>query len=321
MYFVYSMSTTCWQPPGPSTVIVSSADYLPRSLQIVTPKLWSNHPTSSNLFNQEEYKAKDKTHGFISLTMTRALRKNARKRLQEAGIDCGSSGSGGKGIERGSVYLNEVILNMQPCDIVLNCPAIANVLKVAVIKHISMPPSEVKRANISQTSQMPTVKTALSNRMPYITSGNLPLLYVNATNLRLFAPSYCRSDTKTAGVHYNLCLLQVASVCLVPQADNPLPRVITNKDVFRRAVHAGIIHQAGSEVEDRQYQLDVCGLSLSTGTLIQHHTHLLCHNQQWPKIYCRSGNICEVLIFARSTNLQIQESRENYYYNNATIEK
>ena len=39
---------------------------------------------------------------------------------------------------------------------------------------------------------------------------------------------------------------------------------------------------------------------------------------------CRSGNIREVLIFAnfaRRTNSRIQDSRENYYYNNASKEK
>ena len=34
--------------------------------------------------------------------------------------------------------------------------------------------------------------------------------------------------------------------------------------------------------------------------------------------YCRSGDIHEVLIFARRTNSRIQESPKNYYYNNAS---
>ena len=40
--------------------------------------------------------------------------------------------------------------------------------------------------------------------------------------------------------------------------------------------------------------------------------------------YCRSGNVREVLIFAnfaRTTNPQIEESRENYFYNSATKKK
>ena len=41
-------------------------------------------------------------------------------------------------------------------------------------------------------------------------------------------------------------------------------------------------------------------------------------------IYCRSGNIREVLIFvdfARKTNSRIQKSRKNNFYNGATREK
>ena len=35
-------------------------------------------------------------------------------------------------------------------------------------------------------------------------------------------------------------------------------------------------------------------------------------------IYCRSGNIREVLIFAKWTNSRIQKFCTNYYYNSAT---
>ena len=36
-------------------------------------------------------------------------------------------------------------------------------------------------------------------------------------------------------------------------------------------------------------------------------------------IYCRSGNICEVLIFVRRTNLRIKESRKKYYYDSDAL--
>ena len=38
-------------------------------------------------------------------------------------------------------------------------------------------------------------------------------------------------------------------------------------------------------------------------------------------VYCRAGNIREVLIFASTTNLLIQECHENYYYNSSTKKK
>ena len=54
-------------------------------------------------------------------------------------------------------------------------------------------------------------------------------------------------------------------------------------------------------------------------------TRIFCISARIPlsnfKLYCRSGNIREVLIFEnfeRRRNSRIQESRENYFYNSAT---
>ena len=63
-------------------------------------------------------------------------------------------------------------------------------------------------------------------------------------------------------------VLQVGVVTLAPQADNPLPRVVIHKDLYHRALKAGITNHPGSDVEDRQYQLDIAGLSLATGRCI-----------------------------------------------------
>ena len=61
------------------------------------------------------------------------------------------------------------------------------------------------------------------------------------------------------GAH-NVILIQVLSVTLTSQADNPLPRLVLNKDMYRKAVNAGLTNQPGSEMEDRQYQLDITGV-------------------------------------------------------------
>ena len=60
-------------------------------------------------------------------------------------------------------------------------------------------------------------------------------------------------------------MLQIESFSLVPVADNPLPRVVVEKEVYREALRAGVTSQTGSEVEDRQYQMDINGLGLSSG--------------------------------------------------------
>ena len=50
-----------------------------------------------------------------------------------------------------------------------------------------------------------------------------------------------------------------------PQADNPLPRYPIRKDLWQRAVQLGVTSQPGSALLDRQYQIDLSGLSVSTG--------------------------------------------------------
>ena len=60
-------------------------------------------------------------------------------------------------------------------------------------------------------------------------------------------------------------MFQIGDVSLVPQADNPLPRMVLDVECFNRAVKKGKLAVPGSEVEDRQYQLDLSGINLSTG--------------------------------------------------------
>ncbi|KAJ8868198.1 hypothetical protein PR048_032007 [Dryococelus australis] len=48
-------------------------------------------------------------------------------------------------------------------------------------------------------------------------------------------------------------------------ADNPVGRLVVRPDIYQHAERAQLLSVPGSEVEDRQYQLDIGGLSLHTG--------------------------------------------------------
>lgn len=50
------------------------------------------------------------------------------------------------------------------------------------------------------------------------------------------------------------------------QADNPLGRIVVRSDIYHMAEQTRMLCVPGSEVEDRQYQLDVKGFSGNTGT-------------------------------------------------------
>lgn len=50
------------------------------------------------------------------------------------------------------------------------------------------------------------------------------------------------------------------------QADNPLGRIVVRSDIYHMAEQTRMLCVPGSEVEDRQYQLDIKGFSVNTGT-------------------------------------------------------
>lgn len=198
-----------------------------------------------NLFHTEEQKPRD--HGFLNLTFTSAKRKSVKQKLKKASIEGMLDLDKGTGLnfrDDGASYLNEVCLNVEPCDVVLNCPVLGSVLDVfSVGVHSSLPPTQ----------------DSPPSPLPFITSSTLPLIYMSAANFRVFLP--------TCGPvkGHDLCVMQVNAINLQPQADNPLSRIIEDKEIYKLASQAGLLHQPGSQVEDRQYQLDICALSVASG--------------------------------------------------------
>lgn len=60
---------------------------------------------------------------------------------------------------------------------------------------------------------------------------------------------------------------QVQSVNITPHVDNPLPRYAVDKELFQRAVHLGITMESGAALADKQFQVDIKGLSITSGKL------------------------------------------------------
>ena len=95
---------------------------------------------------------------------------------------------------------------------------------------------------------------------------SLPLLYFKSKTLRLFLP-HVKDESKTNEQieSVDLVMVEIDEVNLSSQVENPLPRVIVRQDIYNMAEQARITQIPGSAVEDRQYQLDVTNLSVSTG--------------------------------------------------------
>ena len=215
------------------------------------------------------------------------------------------------------MYLNELCVNVQPCDVILNCPVLAQVLDVLLS-------GTDRLASVRSSLAVPTANnSAPATHLPLLTASALPLLYINTSRMRLFVPRINSSDVTSqitqsrhaAGVidsvlqhdasadettrqphtrqpharqpharpqgatraaYYDVIreskqprddvlVFELLGLSLLPQADNPLPRLVVDGDIYRRAMQAGLTSHPGADVEDRQYQLDVVGWSLSTG--------------------------------------------------------
>ncbi|XP_048385088.1 intermembrane lipid transfer protein VPS13B-like isoform X2 [Stegostoma tigrinum] len=193
-------------------------------------------------------------HGFLSLTYTKAVTRNVRHKLTSRPERVSRSlHRVAEGIVDSSPqYLHEILLSAQPFDVVLSFPLIHSVAKIFQAKLPKKP--KTKRKSTGQPM-----------RAYGLTSRELPLIYINTSVVRVFFPKGEEQYKKGAvQMKEDTLVLKIGSVCMAPQADNPLGRTVLRKDIYQRALNLGILRDPGSEVEDRQYQIDLQSITIGT---------------------------------------------------------
>nr|XP_014343547.1 PREDICTED: vacuolar protein sorting-associated protein 13B [Latimeria chalumnae] len=194
-------------------------------------------------------------HGFLSLTYTKAVTKNVRHKLTSRPERSSRSlHRFSEGLADGSPqFLHEILLSAQPFDIVLYFPLLNT---VASIFQAKLPK---KQMETRKSSGQPM-------RTHTLTSRCLPLVYINTSVIRIFFPKAEEKQHQSGSqlTKEDTLVLKLGSVCMAPQADNPLTRIVLRKDIYQRAVNLGILRDPGSEVEDRQYQLDLQSINIGT---------------------------------------------------------
>ncbi|XP_015213385.2 intermembrane lipid transfer protein VPS13B isoform X1 [Lepisosteus oculatus] len=240
-------------------VLLSCTDKLNRHTMLVRP-VSKQDPFShfSGFFPPTAAKVLEvshQQHGFLSITYTQAVTKNVRHKLtsrQERGMRGPPKLS--EGLADGSPqYLREILLAAQPFDVVLSCPLLA---AVAGVFQVKLP----KRQGDKGKSAGQPMRTHT------LTSHSLPLIYINTSVIRVFFPSAQEQEPLTE-CHLkkeDTLVLKIGSVSMAPQADNPLSRTALRKDIYQRASNLGILRDPGSEVEDRQYQVDLQSINIGT---------------------------------------------------------
>lgn len=257
---------------------MTSHGEISRDTQIMASKLWlsdsQSSPAVSHFTATEPHQ--NVTHGFLNITLTRALCKNVKRKLRKMNVELAGMPETEVLDSNFELYfhkfISEVCLNIDPCDFVFNLPAVVTVLDCFDVNEASKKTS-TKSSGIHQMLHLEKELTSV----PILSASSLPLLYINISSVRLFLPlseslaresksaSPKRSRTIKTTVDHDVLMFQLHSLLLSPQAENPLPRYAIDKELYHQALQTGINQYPGSAVEDRQYQIDVKGLTLCTG--------------------------------------------------------
>lgn len=238
--------------------------------------------------------------GFISLTFTRAQSKSVRKRWRK---DAPSATE--EFLHGACPYVQELDIILQPFDLVLWVPVVARTVDM-ISDLISVAcPSAVSKS-VVRDQRLHSVPGS------QISTSDLPLVYVKANTVRLFVPHVreskkmdincdanhgqsreARDDVSGSfsllplSQHADMLVVQIDTVSLAPQADNPLQRLVVRKDLFQKAERAQITHIPGADIEDRQYQLDITSFSVSTG-------RYFLYKQIFRAFFCDRTSTCDI---------------------------
>ncbi|XP_047639492.1 intermembrane lipid transfer protein VPS13B isoform X3 [Phacochoerus africanus] len=253
-----SLGEECWSLGQCGGVFLSCTDKLNRRTLLVRP-ISKQDPFSncSGFFPSTTAKLLDgshQQHGFLSLTYTKAVTKNVRHKLTSRN-ERRSFHKLSEGLTDGSPhFLHEILLSAQAFDIVL-CFPLLNAI------------ASIFQAKLPKTQKEKRKSPGQPMRTHTLTSRNLPLIYINTSVIRIFVP---KTEEVQPSIEVNQAakedtmVLKIGSVAMAPQADNPLGRSVLRKDIYQRALNLGILRDPGSEIEDRQYQIDLQSINIGT---------------------------------------------------------
>ncbi|XP_016053963.1 PREDICTED: vacuolar protein sorting-associated protein 13B isoform X2 [Miniopterus natalensis] len=253
-----SLGKQCWSLGQCGGVFLSCTDKLNRRTLLVRP-ISKQDPFSncSGFFPSTTAKLLDgshQQHGFLSLTYTKAVTKNVRHKLISRS-ERRSFHKLSEGLTDGSPhFLHEILLSAQAFDIVL-CFPLLNAI------------ASIFQAKLPRTQKEKRKSPGQPMRTHTVTSRNLPLIYINTSVIRIFVP---KTEEMQPSIEVNQAakedtmVLKIGSVAMAPQADNPLGRSVLRKDIYQRALNLGILRDPGSEIEDRQYQIDLQSINIGT---------------------------------------------------------
>lgn len=191
------------------------------------------------------------TGGVLSITLTRAKRQHVYSKWQGQRRKSTQTEQGdGEGViaQPDPNYLYELTMGVEAIDLVVTTTLLDH------LNHLIQPLFSLKPPASAGTDTGPTLPTS---------NHTLPLMFANSKRLRFFLVDLEKSDEK----QQMFLLLNLDGIELSPRVQNPIGRsgLLLKSDLYSEAEQNGILFVPGQDVEDRQYQIDLNGLSFSSG--------------------------------------------------------
>ena len=179
---------------------------------------------------QSDENISDNANRFLDITITKAETVNVHSRWNI-------------GHKKNRLYnddITEINVVMQPLDIIASLDELIHFMPIFVAFRGTQTTGE--KSNVQPTGS------------------ELPLIHLICSGFRIFLP--CLSETRESS---DVLIIKVNNLHVAPTAVNNLIRnQILRPDIHSKACALGILDLAGSKIEDRQYQLTIKGVSLST---------------------------------------------------------
>ncbi|XP_017076320.2 vacuolar protein sorting-associated protein 13B [Drosophila eugracilis] len=146
--------------------------------------------------------------------------------------------------------ISEVLIEVQPIEMVLDLDQITEFM---------VPICEVLEIMGSTGTDQPVNTSCAPAPNQISTVQDLPMVHLNSKGIYVYLP------LSTGRKSCSVLLLRIESIQLTPSLENPLVRQLVRPDIYQKAAELNMLSTPGALVEDRQYELSVRKVSLSTG--------------------------------------------------------
>ena len=229
----------------------------------ITSDLETVHGNRVELLSTERQVHLNKT--CFTLIFTRAECKNLHARWKEASQKSGKSSKinfhrqeMAASTEAHPRFLCEVDIKVAPVDFVFDIEVFLPFIKMMAR------PLTMKVPPMIRDRKVASAKSPVQVWGMNVNNNTLPLVYLKVRTIRVFFPAHrSQSVTATTKIEADFLLCHCESINLSPQVDNPISRILVKPDVYH--LSDGMLDIPGSQVENRQYQLDLQGGGVFSG--------------------------------------------------------